>query len=323
MGRAQRLPRPPRPTGPRPACFPASSVHASGFRLRVELKRAALPPALPHVLLARLSCGIEGVLSDASVRKIVTPVRACFRSAVREGLRRDNPARDLALPHRPSIEEEGEVIRVFTREQLGQFLAIVNPSYRVLFRLLASTGVRIGDAIALEWRHVHLDGSSPHIKVRQQLYRNRTQPPKSKYGRRDIPIDAQLVSELRKHRMTEWAEDDQYVFRSAAGTPLNVANVRNRVLRPVAEEIGAPWAGFHAFRHTFASLVFEGGANAVQVQRLLGHHSPAFTLATYVHLLEGSIGEPRSLADELAGVTPGVTTPTKTHQSQEVLIDSA
>ena len=48
-------------------------------------------------------------------------------------------------------------------------------------------------------------------------------------------------------------------------------------------------------------MLFERGANAVQVQRWLGHHSPAFTLATYVHLLNDDFGTPLDLAVELGG----------------------
>jgi integrase len=55
------------------------------------------------------------------------------------------------------------------------------------------------------------------------------------------------------------------------------------------------WVGFHAFRHTCASLLFAQGRNVVQVQRWLGHHSPSFTLDTYVHLLDGDLGDPLSL----------------------------
>jgi hypothetical protein len=46
-------------------------------------------------------------------------------------------------------------------------------------------------------------------------------------------------------------------------------------------------------------MLFARGANAVQVQRWLGHHSAAFTLSRYVHLLRGDLGDPLSLADEL------------------------
>jgi integrase len=75
------------------------------------------------------------------------------------------------------------------------------------------------------------------------------------------------------------------------------------VLRPAAEEANAPWAGFHTFRHTCASMLFERGANAKQVQRWLGHHSPSFTLDTYVHLLDEGLPAPVDLLVELGGAS--------------------
>jgi integrase len=88
------------------------------------------------------------------------------------------------------------------------------------------------------------------------------------------------------------------VFPASNGQYLHVSNLRRRVLNPAREKAGLPWVGFHAFRHTCASLLFADGRNAVQVQRWLGHHSAAFTLATYVHLLDGDLGAPLDLADE-------------------------
>ncbi len=86
-----------------------------------------------------------------------------------------------------------------------------------------------------------------------------------------------------------------------AGTPFEPGNLRRRVLAPAAEEVGAPWAGFHTFRHTCASMLFERGANAKQVQRWLGHHSASFTLDTYIHLLSDDLGGPLELGQELGG----------------------
>ena len=81
-------------------------------------------------------------------------------------------------------------------------------------------------------------------------------------------------------------------------------------MKPAVEEAGAGWAGFHTFRHTCASMLFERGANAVQVQRWLGHHSPAFTLSTYVHLLDSGVGDALALEVELAQGANGVLTRT-------------
>ena len=68
-------------------------------------------------------------------------------------------------------------------------------------------------------------------------------------------------------------------------------NLFARVLKPAAKKAGVPWAGFHTLRHTCATTLFRNGLNAKQVQIWLGHHSPAFTMATYVHLLPDDLGD--------------------------------
>jgi hypothetical protein len=115
------------------------------------------------------------------------------------------------------------------------------------------------------------------------IVRGKVKPPKSKYGRRDVPLEAGLVFALRRWRKeTEWAGDRDPIFPSAVGSPMNYSNTYRRILRSALEEVGVD-GGFHLLRHTCASLLFARGANAVQVQRWLGHHSPAFTMSTYVH----------------------------------------
>lgn len=240
-------------------------------------------------------------LADATVRRVLAPVRAALASAVREGLIRHNPAQGLALPHRPTVEDEdADEVRALDREQLRAFLAVMHPEHRTLFRLLAATGLRISEAIALQWQHVALDGE-PRVRVRRALVRGRIGPPKSRHGRRDVPLDGALADDLRRRRATAiWVADDDLVFPSRVGTALRPENLRRRAMAPAAEEACASWMGFHTLRHTCASLLFARGANAVQVQRWLGHHSPAFTLATYVHLLPGEGAGALDLDSELA-----------------------
>jgi integrase len=66
-----------------------------------------------------------------------------------------------------------------------------------------------------------------------------------------------------------------------------------------------PWITLHTFRHTCASLLFAppeyggGGKNAKQVQEWLGHHSPAYTLKEYVHLIDAGVGEASFFDDVL------------------------
>ena len=200
-------------------------------------------------------------LADASVRRILAPVRSCFATAVREGLIRHNPATGAALPHRPGDGSESEEVRALSREQLAAFLDHVHPSHRAFFLLLAATGLRWSELTALSWQDLRLDGSRPIVKVRRALVRGRYGPPKSRHAKRDVPLSADLVSELRERRRdAEWGRDEDLVFPSEIGTPLNHSNMMRRTLRPVAEEVGAPWVGFHTFRHTCASMLFDRGA---------------------------------------------------------------
>lgn len=243
-------------------------------------------------------------LADATVRNALNPVRSCLTTAVQEGLIRHNPAQGASLPYRPNPDApDDEEHRALSREELSGLLGVVNKRHRLMFALLASTGLRISEALALQWKHVHLNGSNPHVKVRRAFTKGRIEVPKTRYGRRNVPLDGRLVQELRARRNESDAmSEDGLVFTSQTGGFLDPSNLRNRVLNPAAEESNAAWANFHTFRHTCASLLFQRGANAVQVQRWLGHHSAAFTLSTYVHLLPDELGDPLNLDDELAPV---------------------
>jgi integrase len=264
-------------------------------------------------------------LADSSVRKIVAPPRVCLASAVREGLIRVNPAREVNLRHRPVADPDQEDTRALMRDQLDAFLAAVPDQWRTFFALLSTTGLRISEAVGLRWRHVELEGAAPMIKVGRRIVFGTVGPPKSRYGRRDIPIPPSLVKALRKHRVdTEWPRENDPVFTTSVGTALLPRNVFARVLKPAAETAGVPWAGFHTFRHTCASMLFAEGRNAVQVQRWLGHHSPAFTLSVYVHLLDEDLGGALELpTPKSANKVQTRATPTRTKSPSAKTLEGA
>ncbi len=227
-------------------------------------------------------------LADSTVANIVNPLRAALATAKREGLIRHNPAQGLAMPHRQQIADEEDEVKVFSREQLAAVLAMAPERHRLLFELLASCGLRISEAIALQRLHLQLDADEPEVCVRRAIVRERIERPKSKYGRREVRLPAPLVDKLRAHLAAQPDQDSTALaFPNETGGPLDPNNLRRRVLKPLVEEVNAPWAGFHTFRHTFASLHLSQGTNLLQLSRALGHHSPAFTLTRYTHLLPG------------------------------------
>lgn len=272
------------------------------FNERVKLAEVTPQHVAQFVAWLTQQTGAHGQpLSDSSIRNVLNPVRACFATAVREGVIRSNPTARVALPYRPRIEEEDpEDRRALTREQLAAFLDLVHPRHRLLFHVIAATGLRAGEALALQWKHLRLDGERPVVRVRRAVGKNGMTPPKSRHGRRDVPLDHDLVVRLRQWKSeTEWPSGDDIVFPSEAGTVIGYSNLLRRVVKPAMEEAGAPWAAVHSLRHTFASLHVERGTNVVQLSRLLGHHSAAFTLTVYAHLLDGGVGAPLALAAEL------------------------
>ena len=225
-------------------------------------------------------------LSDRTIANATIPLRAALATAKREGLIRHNPADGLALP--PRQQFDGDEIKVFTPEQLATVIELAPERHRLLLELLAATGLRISEAIALQRLHVQLDSPEPEACVRRALVRGRIEPPKTKHGRRQVRLPDSLAAKLRAHLAAQPDQDSTAIlFPNESGAPLDPSNLRPRVLKPLVREAGAPWAGFHTFRHTFASLHLRRGTNLLQLSRALGHHSPAFTLTRYTHLLPG------------------------------------
>ena len=292
---------------------------------RAQLERFALRHFPPGLKLAELSPRMVsdyigwltrqrtrqgGTLSDASVRTALKPLSACMATARREGLIRHNPCAEAVLPHRARIEEDDERARPFPAGIMELVVQLVHPRHRLMFELLAATGLRRSELLALEGRHLHLAGDQPCVKVRQRVRRQKGKglvigPLKSRYARRDLPIPWELAGRLR----ALGTAPDALVFSSEVGTVLCPNNLNNRVLAPACAEAGVEWARCHTFRHTVASRLFAEGRNAVQVQRWLGHHSPSFTLDTYVHLLDSDLGDPLEPSGGNTGATDCPQTP--------------
>jgi integrase len=249
-----------------------------------------------------------GSLSDKSVRNALGPLTACLATARREGIIMHNPATGAALPHRPRVEADEDRPRPFPRingdeetvETMELVVQLVHHDHRLMFELLAATGLRRSELLALKGRHLVLDGEQPHVKVRQRVRRRRGEglvigPLKSRHASRDLPIPLELADRLR----ALGTEPDELVFSSASSTVIDPDNLAERVLAPACEEAGVEWAGFHTFRHTVASRLFAEGRNVVQVQHWLGHHAASFTLDTYVHLLENDLAAPLEGANKV------------------------
>jgi integrase len=227
--------------------------------------------------------GDRGRLSDRSVANAVVPLRLCIADAERSGLVKEGVGSALSdtRRRRGPCREEG---RFLTRRQLRLVMAEIPERWILFFELLASTGLRVSEAIALRWMDLDL-GKEPHLKVRRSCVRGVIGNPKSRFGHRLVPLAADLVSRLLAARLAGF-EDTSLVFSTRNGTAINPGNVRKRVLAPAVKRAGLSRVGFHAFRHTCASLLIERGLSLLRLQLWMGHHSASYTIDVYGHLID-------------------------------------
>jgi integrase len=195
---------------------------------------------------------------------------------------------------RLSLEDEQtarERLRPLTRAEAAALLdAIPRDGDRLLIRFLLSTGLRIGEAIGLTWKHVDL-GAHPKVLVREQIYAGKRAALKTPSAIRDVPLGAYLADALRAQRRDAYAGPDAPVFPSRVGTPRQASAVFGRVLKPAAREIGLPWAHLHTLRRTAGAWLLADGKTAVQVCAFLGHADPGWTLrSSYAGLVSADVG---------------------------------
>jgi integrase len=243
-------------------------------------------------------------LSDSTVRQVYTVLRAILDDAKIDGLIADNPAARMARPR---------VARTEARHlTAGEVAAILNAAeglrYRPVLALIAATGLRRGEALALRWDAVNLkDGT---LKVAATISRVGDQllitEPKSPRSRRTVPLSPPIVALLKAQRVTQAAErlhagnqwsDSGLVFTTEFGTPVEPRNIL-RTIETAAAKAKIEGVGVHTLRHSAAVAWLEAGVHIKAVADLLGHSSIAITGDIYGHTSDATT---RAAVDGLSG----------------------
>jgi integrase len=223
-------------------------------------------------------------LAPATVRLALAPVRALFATAVEEGVLRSNPTVGVRIPKPATLEDDDVPEKALTDQQLADLLAAISEDYRPFVTFVAQTGMRVSEAVAIRWSDVDLGNRT--VSVRRRWYRKSFAPPKTRHGRRTIPLAPSMAQLLWQRNAKLKPKADDLVWPNQMGNIFDPSNLASRVLKPAAKKAGVPWVSWHTLRHTCGSRLFREGWNVKAVQAFLGHSSPAFTLSVYVHFLE-------------------------------------
>lgn len=223
----------------------------------------------------------EGV-SDRTVWSCHTRIRTALDQAVQDGLIRVNHAADCKLPPQNAKE-----MQLLSREEMQRFLIQAKEEgYFELFLLELATGLRRGEALALQWDDLNLHTGALHIQ--RQVYRTNGElvvsAPKTKAARRTIVLPSDLVGVLEEYHQ---GANSRWMFPSPAkeDSPLDPATVWKR-LQTILEHARCRKVRFHDLRHLFVTTALENGIDVKTLSTVIGHVSAKTTLNVYTHVTD-------------------------------------
>ncbi len=218
-----------------------------------------------------------------TVRNSWTLLSGILETAVEYGYLSMNPARGVKFPEK----ELKEAPVLFTAEDFVKLLEQLDEPYRTMARLIALTGLRIGELLAVRWRCLDLEIGT--LSVRESVYEGKFQSPKTRKSRRTMPLGPQIIVWLREHRLrAKRTESDDLVFGNRKGQPLRESKLLRNVLQPAAERAGLGRVTWHQFRHIHSSLLNDLRVPVKIAQEQLGHSSISTTLNIYTHVVDAS-----------------------------------
>lgn len=279
--------------------------YSKNVRLHVIPHLGGLPlakvdgPRLNQLYAALLEGADRRALSPRTVQYVHTIVHRALKDAVRWS-RLPRNAADAADPPRVGTNDR-VAKRTWTAAEMTTALAgLAGDRLRGLWRTLAMTGMRRGEALGLRWEDIDLDAATANIsRTLVEVGPRRVgssgiawSTPKTSKGRRQVALDAVTVTVLRAHRRRQAQEkllagagyrEEGLVFAEIDGTPLHPKSV-SRTWERLVRNLQLPNLTIHGLRHTYCTLALAAGVHPRVVQERVGHASVGITLDTYSHV---------------------------------------
>lgn len=228
----------------------------------------------------------------------------CYTSAVfdyakKMNLIKENPMKEVTFS-KGERKQKNTKLKYFEKEELQDFLECCQkdkfPITYSLFRVLAFTGIRKGEALALTWDDV--DFFNKTLEINKTITRNSdnkfiSTPPKTNTSIRKISLDNETLNILKawktqqkryllahgQHAKTK----NQIIFSSKNNNYIDITRP-NIILSRICKEHNFNDITIHGFRHTHCSLLFEAGLSIKEVQERLGHSDIHTTMNIYTHV---------------------------------------
>jgi integrase len=281
----------------------------STLRLYAQVLRQHILPELGGARLSDVRTPdvqdvVDRLVADgvdpATIRNAINPLRGIFRRAVARGELAVNPTSGLELPAPRGVRD-----RIAAPAEATELIAALPARDRALWATAMYAGLRRGELLALRWEDVNLAEGVIRVRRSYDPKAGVYLEPKTRAGRRNVPIASVLRGTLIEHRLAT-GRSDGLVFGGTAERPFTPSNATRRAAtaweranesrRKQGQEPMQP-ISLHECRHTFASLMIAANVNAKALSAYMGHASVTITYDRYGHLMPGNENEAAALLD--------------------------
>ena len=239
--------------------------------------------------------------SYSTIKKAYECVNACLKYAVKRRYLPYNVAESVIIPK--NLQRENNDVHCFTDDEVDKIEEEAVRCYKNgkrIYRmgeiviLIVNTGLRIGEALALEWSDINFKKKTLKVRKNMVYVKSRSdsgkayqyikqKSTKTKNGSRIVPLNSAAIRALISLKGINGKTP--YVFATSKGNRVTPRNI-DRMFRSILRCCDIKETGIHTLRHTFASRLFAKGVDVKIVSELLGHSDVGITYDTYIHLIQ-------------------------------------
>ena len=232
--------------------------------------------------------------TTGTIKQLEATLNGCYKKAVNNRMISFNP---VSLAEIPKCKDNREEKYVFTKEEQRQFMEYIKESYLYrFFCIIIMTGMRNGEARALQWKYVDFDKKLIHVEhtlVTLVGGGYMLDTPKTKTSKRIIPLLPQAEKILREMKDEAVSigigNDDNFVFCLPDGSAISRERVTvqlNHIEKKMKDNnIPVGHITCHTLRHAFATRAIENGMKPQVLKTILGHSNISITMDLYAHVL--------------------------------------
>lgn len=222
-----------------------------------------------------------------TVKKLNGICRACFRSAVVDGIITKDITENTTLVYDKNRKQKVEYLNIQELKLLiSELLSKLNPRYTSRYMILTAiyTGARLGEIMALTWDDINFNFKTISISKAWDYHNGGGfKATKNEASVRIIRVNDLLLSCLKQLK----ENDEDMVFKNKRGE-IPSSNAVNKTLRSCMKEVGVVKRGFHfhSLRHSHVAYLLSQGANLYAISKRLGHSDMTTTAKRYSYLID-------------------------------------